>query len=69
MFYLLNVEKNNIIKVLFNGYNNLNNRPKLGDFLILENESNLLLTRVEEESYFLESNELKEEVLKILDIG
>ncbi|MEO2154810.1 MAG: DUF87 domain-containing protein [Nanoarchaeota archaeon] len=69
MFYLLNVEKNNIINILFNGYNNLKKRPKLGDFLILENKDSLLLTRVEEENYFLDYNDLKNEILKFMEIG
>ncbi|HIQ51144.1 MAG TPA: DUF87 domain-containing protein [Nautiliaceae bacterium] len=68
-FFLLNVEKNNIIKIIFNGYKNLKQRPSLGDFLILENENSILLTRVEEENYFLEPNNIKEEVTKIMEIG
>jgi len=68
-FFLLDVEKNNIIKVVFNGYNNLKSRPSLGDFLILENEDSLLLTRVEEENYFLDQNNIKEEIIKMMEIG
>jgi DNA helicase HerA-like ATPase len=68
-FFLLNVEKNNIIKVVFDGFKNLKNRPSLGDFLILENENSLLLTRIEEENYFLDQNNIKEEIIKIMEIG
>ncbi len=69
MFFLLSTEKNNIIKIFFDGYKNLENRPKLGDFLILEDKEKLLLTRVEEENYFLDNNLLKEEILKLVEIG
>jgi DNA helicase HerA-like ATPase len=67
-FYFLYVDDNNLFKILFLNKNK-KERPKLGDFLILENEEVLILCRVEKESYFLEYSQIKEVIERIKEIG
>ncbi len=67
-FYFLYLTEENLFRILF-----LNKekeiRPRLGDFLILEDRNNIILCRVEKENYFLDFPQIREIIERIKEIG